>query len=422
MYSRLRFDITIRDLLFGLCACAWAWDRRKLAGDVARACSPGGEQLICFSVRSAFDLLLQALALPAGSEVLVSAVTHPDMVRIIERHELRAVPVDLDPATLAPRTELVERAVSPRTRAILVAHLFGGRVNLSPIADLAREHGLLLLEDCAQAFRGPHDNGDPLADVSMFSFGPLKTATALGGAILYARDHDLLREMREMQSSWQVQRRRAYLVRLLRFLFLVQATRPVVYRLIFLACDLLGRDFDALVNSAARAFPAEGRAGTGGHHSEPEALFERIRRQPSAPLLALLARRLRTFDPERLRSRARVGEEISRRLSPSVEHPGGLASSRTHWLLPVTPRDPDSLIPALHRAGFDATRKTSNIAVVEAPPDLPDRAPPAAARMMSRIVFLPTYPELTEEAIERLARSVNESAGGAGRGDVWREA
>jgi perosamine synthetase len=60
--------------------------------------------------------------------VLVSAVTHPDMVRIIEGHGLRAGPVvDLQPATLEPQSDLLEKGHSPRTRAVLVAHLFGGR-------------------------------------------------------------------------------------------------------------------------------------------------------------------------------------------------------------------------------------------------------------------------------------------------------
>jgi dTDP-4-amino-4,6-dideoxygalactose transaminase len=266
--------------------------------------------------------------------------------------------------------------------------------------------------------RGPHDTGDPLADVSMFSFGPLKTATAFGGAVLYARNQDVLRKVRERQLSWPVQRRRVYLGRLLKFLVLVQATRPPVYRLIFRACNLLGRDFDALVNTVARAFPPTRRPETEGRSSGPDALFKHIRRQPSAPLLALLAHRLRTFGPGRLCRRARVGEEISRRLPPSVEHPGRLANSRTHWLLPVTSYDPDALISALRRVGFDAARATSNIAVVEAPPGRADCTPTAAARMMSRIVFLPVYPELTEEAIERLIIGINESAGSGGPGDA----
>jgi perosamine synthetase len=425
MYSRLRFDISTQDLLFGLSACVWAWNRRKLTEDAVRACSSGDELVICLSVRSAFDLLLQALALPAGSEVLISAVTHPDMVRIIERHNLRAVPVDLDLATLAPRPELFNRAVSPRTRAILVAHLFGGRVDLGPIANFAREHNLLLFEDCAQAFHGPHDTGDPLADVSMFSFGPLKTATALGGAVLYTRNCSILPKMRNRQSSWPVQRRREYLGKLLRFLVLVQATRPTMYRLLFLTCELLGKNFDALVNTVARSFPPTGPPKTlerrPGSDTQ-DALFAHVRRQPSAPLLALLTHRLRTFDSSRLAHRARVGEEISRRLPPSIAHPGRLANSRTHWLLPVISYDPESLISILRREGFDAARATSNIAAVAAPLSHPDCAPTAAAQMMSHIVFLPAYPALTGGAMVRLLRVVNEFATRSGDpGDAFAE-
>jgi dTDP-4-amino-4,6-dideoxygalactose transaminase len=424
VYSRLRLDISTRDFLYGIFACVWAWDHRTLTEDVVGACSRGGEAHICFSVRSGFDLLLQALALPTGSEVLVSAVTHPDMVRIIERHGLRAVPIDLDLVTLAPREELFERAASPRTRAILIAHLFGGRVNLNPIADFASEHQLLLFEDCAQAFHGPQYSGDPLADVSMFSFGPIKTATSLGGAVLYVRNRNILQKMRNRHSSWPVQRRREYLRKLLKFLFLAQAMRPTVYWLLFRTCKLLGKDFDTLVNNIARAFPPTGRPETQRRRSgsaTKHALFEHIRRQPCAPLLALLAHRLRTFDSSRLARRGSVGEEISRRLPSSLMHPGRLANSHTHWLLPVISSDPDSLISALRRARFDAARATSNIGVVGAPPDYPGSTPMEAAWMMSHIVFLPVYPELTGEAIVRLIRTAGKSVGSGCPGDALAE-
>lgn len=368
---------------------------------------------MCLSVRSGFDLLLGALALPKYSEILVSAVTHPDMVRIIERHGLRPVPVDLDLMTLAPRGDLLMVGRSPRTRAILVAHLFGSRVNLEPVSDFARKHNLLLIEDCAQSFRGAKDLGDSLADVSMFSFGPIKTATALGGALLYVHDPDTLWKMHNEQLSWPMQRRGEYFTKLLKFLCLIQFTRPIPYRLLFHTCELLGKDFDTLVNGTARAFRPSRQPGASGSRSKrwatDDPLSGRIRRQPSAPLLALLAHRLRTFDAGRLASRARVGEEIARRLSPAVLHPGGLADSRTHWLFPVISSDPDSLISALRREGLDAARATSNIGVVKAPPDRPESIPAVATRMMSHVVFLPVYPELPEEALKRLTKVVNQT-------------
>ena len=98
-------------------------------------------------MRSGFDLYLSALALPRGSEVLVSAVNIRDMVEILEHHGLVAVPVDLELATLAPQAGAWEQAITPHTRAILVAHLFGSRVPMRPVLDLAARHRLLMIED-----------------------------------------------------------------------------------------------------------------------------------------------------------------------------------------------------------------------------------------------------------------------------------
>ena len=396
LYPRHRLDISAHDVLYGLSACLWARGDQKLAADILRVCSMEGDGLVCFSVRSGWDLLLEVLTWTPEDEVLVSAVTHPDMVRIIERHGLRAVPVDLDTATLEPRIEALEGALSTRTRAILVAHLFGGSADLAPVAAFARRHGLLLIEDCAQAFRGVNELGDPAADVSMFSFGTLKTATAAGGAILRIRDPALRARMGRTQERWPVQRRRDHAARLLKVLGLVLFGRPLPYHHFFRAWDLLGRDPDAVVNTATRAFPRSGGGLTGG-----------FQHRPSAPLLALLARRLRGFDATRLACRARVGEEVSSRLPAPIQHPGSLSRSRTHWLFPVMASDPEALILALRRQGFDASRATSNIAAVRAPGF---SEPEAAIRMMSKVVFLPVYPEIPEKALRRLAGAIEWAA------------
>jgi dTDP-4-amino-4,6-dideoxygalactose transaminase len=322
------------------------------------------------------------------------------MVRIIQGHGLLAIPVDLDTATFGPRAELLEGALSPRTRALLVAHLFGGRFDLDRVVAFARRHGLLLIEDCAQAFRGPSDVGDTAADVSMFSFGPIKTASAVGGAVLCVRDAGLLQRMRYAQDRWPVQSRFHYAGRLLKALCLVLLERPLAYGLLARLCALCGRDLDGLVNSAVRAFPASG--GVDGD------LFKKIRRQPSAPLLALLARRLRTFDASRLARRAAVGESMAWRLPSTVRHPGRLAASRTHWLFPVEASDPEGLVSALRQRRFDASRVTSSIGPVPAPADLLRTEPESANQMMFHLVFLPAYPELHRKTLDQLSRAVEE--------------
>ncbi len=232
LQARHRLDIRLRDFAYALAACAGAHNAERLTSELEAAWSPRGQGLACRSVRSGFHLLLAALDLPAGAEVLVSAVTHPDMVRILEAHGLVAVPLDLDVATLAPRLELAERLVTHRTRAILVAHLFGGRVHMEPVAAFAGKHGLFVWEDCAQAFTGPHDAGDSRADVAMYSFGALKTCTALGGALFKVRSKTLRTQMRRTQATWRPQRRRAYFTVVLKFLAFRLVTLPLAYGLL----------------------------------------------------------------------------------------------------------------------------------------------------------------------------------------------
>jgi perosamine synthetase len=389
LHSRHRLDIRLRDFAYALLASAFARDARARSARLAAAWSPSGEGVACRSVRSGFHLLLDALDLQAGDEVLVSAVTHPDMVRIIEGHGLVAVPVDLDVATLAPRLELAERLVTPRTRAILIAHLFGGHVDLALYAAFARRHRLHLWEDCAQAFTRPDDTGDPAADASMYSFGALKTCTALGGALLRVKDPAVLGQMRAIQLRWPLQQRGAYAANVLKFLVFSFATRPIVYGLLAWIHRMMGRDFDRLVNSSVRAF-------------RPGDLLIQLEVRPGAPLLATLAFRLKTFDDLRLRWRTASGEWLTANLPTHLVAPGAAIHGSTHWLFPVLTSRADQLIVACRRAGFDAARSASSVCAVAAPADRPEAEPITAQRMMACLVFLPAYPELPKGSLARI--------------------
>jgi perosamine synthetase len=399
--ARHRLDLSPADILFGVGSCFLLRRRGRLESEVLGLCSTNDNGLVCHSVRTGWDLWLGAQEFRAGDEILVSAVTHPDMVSIIRGHGVRAVPVDIDPQTLAPPVSALEAALTPRTRALLVAHLFGGRMDLGPVARFANEHRLLLVEDCAQAFQGPEQVGDATADVSMYSFGTLKTSTALGGAVLWIRDHAVLREMRRTQTHYPVQGRAPYLKKLLISLGLVSVTRPRPYGWLARFCTWLGADLDANVNRAVRAFPS----------GEPERTFyRRLRHRPSKPLLAVLARRLRRFDQARLATRSASGERFAHKLRIANAHPGGQSLRRTHWLFPVVVREPRTLVLELRTRGLDASRATSSIAVVEAPAG---HSPPAhARRMMSGVVFLPVYPELPPHALEAMVNVVNDCSVG----------
>jgi len=397
VYPRHRLDVKPRHLAYAAAACVWARDPDRLAGEIERDAS--GERLVCFSVRSAFELLLDALDFEPGSEILLSAITHPDMARIVERHRLAAVPVDLDLETLQPRADLLEQAVTRRTRILVVAHLFGARVDLEPAFAFCRRHDLLLVEDCAQTLRAPEDSGDPRSDVALFSFGSIKTAPALGGAVAYVRDPALRESMRGIEGLWPRQGRGEYAKRVVRFTGLLVLGRPLVYEGFVRGGRRFGLDVDALVNRSVHALkPPSGE--------QRDEFGEWVQRRPSAPLLALLRLRLKHFDRERLRRRAERGERSAQALPSGIFHPGRAAPDRTHWVFPVACRDPKRAIELLREAGFDATAATSSIAAVEAPQDRPDLEPRGSIDFMNQVVFVPVYPELPERAFRRLLETL----------------
>ncbi len=397
---RHRLDVSVPDLLFAFGAAIGARNPDRRAARIAAAWAGSDEAVVCSSVRAGLDCLLSALDLAQGDEVLVSAVTHPDMPRIVALHGLVPVPVDIDLATTAPRLESLERVVTPRARAILVAHLFGARFDLAEVASFARRRGLLLIEDCAQTILGAADSGDPRADVSLYSFGSIKTATALGGALVRVRDPGLLERMRELEASWPRQRRREHGLKALKYVGLVLLDRPLPYTALTAGARFARVDLDRFVSTTVRAFRA--RPG-----EDEDAAFARwLRRRPSAPLLALLERRLRRFDLDRLDRRRRTGELVAAGLPRELDRPGSGLADSTFWVFPVVARDPDRLIRTLREAGFDATRGTSAIGVVEPPADRTSLNPSEARRLMAGIVFLPVYPEISQKALERLVETI----------------
>jgi dTDP-4-amino-4,6-dideoxygalactose transaminase len=399
VYPRGTLDIGWRDLAAGLMATMRPADPATVERRIEAfwdSASPAGSagSLACLSVRSGFDALLEALAFPAGSEILVSAITIRDMVLIIEAHGLVPVPVDLDMDTLSVTIEALERAVSPKTRALLVAHIFGSRMPLAAIGEWAHRRNLLLIEDCAQAYADRQDRGDAAADVSMFSFGPIKTNTALGGALLRFADARLLAGTRAIQAGYPRQDDRQFRKRVLKYMAIKAISRPVPFGVFAAVCRMTGRSHDAVIGGALRGFPG------------PE-LLAKIRRQPGAGLLCLLERRLTTFDRRRIERRMAVASDVIARI-PQVPRPGARAVDHTHWIFPILAQNPARMISRLVERGFDATRGASSLAVVSTPPGRPDLEPVNARRAMADLLYLPISPLVRPSDLAEMARTVND--------------
>jgi dTDP-4-amino-4,6-dideoxygalactose transaminase len=397
MWPRKLLDIAWSDLLCGGLRCLWPGNISEHETNILNCFGGEEKALVCLSVRSGFDLLLQCLQSPAGGEVMMSAVTIPDMVRIVKHHGLIPVPVDLDFETLAPTIQSLAHGRTARTKLIVIAPLFGASISMEPIIKFAREHDIFVAEDCAQSFRGWNNIKPSGANVSLYSFGPIKTSTALGGAVAIVHDERLLSQLRHVQESYPIQSRFEYARKVIKYSLLKLASARPIYSLVFALIKMLGRDPDTTINQLAKNF-------------SPGELIKRIRARPANALVAVLARRQRTYPNSRIDKRIDLGERLTSRLQQGpighmVPRPGTSASHHSHWVFPVKMAMSDRALTRLQKHGFDVTRK-HNLAVIESAQEIVSGEVPNMRDLFSHIAFLPIYPELSSADIDTLAELI----------------
>lgn len=154
-------------------------------------------------VNSGTDALfigLRALGIGPGDEVITTPFTFFATAEAISHVGATPAFVDIDEVTFNLDAELIERRITPRTRAILPVHLFGQAADMDSISALAEEYELNVLEDVAQAFGGEYGRRKlgALGDVGAFSFFPSKNLAACGDGGLLVTDDDQVAERARM--------------------------------------------------------------------------------------------------------------------------------------------------------------------------------------------------------------------------------
>src|SRR4051812_22278476 len=139
----------------------------------------------CVAMSSGTDALLAALAaldVGAGDEVITTPFTFFATAGCIWRMGAKPVFVDIDPATFNLDPRGIEAAITPRTKAIMPVHLYGQCADMDPINAIAKKHGLVVIEDAAQAigaeYRGRRAGS--LSAIGCFSFFPTKNLGGFG--------------------------------------------------------------------------------------------------------------------------------------------------------------------------------------------------------------------------------------------------
>jgi dTDP-4-amino-4,6-dideoxygalactose transaminase len=152
-------------------------------------------------------LALRACQVGPGDEVIVPSHTAVATVAAVELAGARPVFADIQIDTFTLDPDAVAAALTPRTRAIVAVHLYGQAADLDALAALARRHGLALVEDCAQAHgaRCQDRMAGTVGDIAAFSFYPTKNLGAVGdGGLVASHRPELLERVRSLrQYGWR---------------------------------------------------------------------------------------------------------------------------------------------------------------------------------------------------------------------------
>ncbi|EXX95816.1 DegT/DnrJ/EryC1/StrS family aminotransferase [Bordetella holmesii] len=162
----------------------------------------GVEAIAVNSATAGLHLALEAIGVGPGDEVITTTHTFTASAEVARYLGAEPVLVDIDPATLCISPAAIERAITPRTRAIIPVHYGGLSCDMDSILDIARRHGLRVIEDAAHSLPASWQGqriGTLQSDLTVYSFYATKTLATGEGGMVVTRDPALAKRCRVMR-------------------------------------------------------------------------------------------------------------------------------------------------------------------------------------------------------------------------------
>jgi perosamine synthetase len=152
---------------------------------------------------SALHLAVRCLDLREGDEVIVPSFAFAAVANVLLQERLTPVFVDIDPRTLNATPTIIEQAIGPQTRAVLVVHTFGHPAEIDAVREIARRRSLVLIEDACEAL-GAEVRGAKVGrfgDTGLFAFYPNKQITTGEGGMLVTSNPGIARRAKVLRSQ-----------------------------------------------------------------------------------------------------------------------------------------------------------------------------------------------------------------------------
>jgi dTDP-4-amino-4,6-dideoxygalactose transaminase len=162
----------------------------------------------CANGTDALQIALMALGLQAGDEIITPSFTYIATVEVAALLGIKPIFVEVDPKTFCIDVSVIEKAITPKTKAIVPVHLYGHAADMEAIMQIAKKHNLFVIEDNAQgignvyAFAdGTHKKTGSIGHIGCTSFYPSKNLGAFGDGGAMFTDDDALAEKLKMIAS-----------------------------------------------------------------------------------------------------------------------------------------------------------------------------------------------------------------------------
>lgn len=387
-------------------------------------------------VRTGFDLFLRANQFPVNSEIIMSAINIPSMITLVQCHQLKVIPCDIQIDTLEMNINHIKRLITSKTVAIVYAHIYGRAIDVTELINIAYEKNIYFIEDCAENFSGfcscnstnidmycPKRQeilseptcymGHPRSHLVLFSFGVLKFCTSLGGGFAKISDENLYKKMSKIYQNDPIQDIELYSLNVRKYFYLFWLLNiPYVIKPLMYIVRLFHLNHMEFVVNRLRAF---------SKIPDKEQLFLSLRRQPCRPLLAFLYDRLNNYNYNNLNQQKQNALYVLNRLDKNLtmEFIGMNCQMKNFWLFPIIVSKPDLFVKILSKYHIDAYRGTTQLNVITKQLTDTDNLPisiddkhkcPNAEYLIEHAIYLPVHCYVPKQVLDQLIFIVNRTA------------
>jgi perosamine synthetase len=157
--------------------------------------------IACTSATTGLELVLKALDIGPGDEVIIPDFTHPATALVVMTVGAKPVLVDVNIDTYNTDAEKIKKAITDKTKAVIPVSLFGHPLDIDPINQLGKKHDLHIIEDAACSLGSEYKDKKvgSLTDITVFSFHPRKIFTTGDGGLITTTDDDLAERISSMK-------------------------------------------------------------------------------------------------------------------------------------------------------------------------------------------------------------------------------